>query len=401
MPNLTGANGHGVKNYPADDVLREALTKYVGRGLTRAEKLQALEKDMGLVIKRTKLNELEKRLSIPSVRKPPSFDVAEEAVLNEVTRGGPAGVEANGPRFIKTMLQTQGILIPRDTVRKIMLTHFPNGFQARFPGKKGTITRNVLKSAGPWREISGDGHEKLGALALRMDCRSSAALGHLYLDFIEAFGATTVQLTTDMGAEIGWMHAIQAALRAEYAPSLDPEVHPEHVLLKSIHNTVIEALWPHLKKKTGLGIKEIVLQGQQQHIFSPNLAWHRDLFNWIFPPLVQHELDGFRKYWNDHRIRHQDEKTMPSGHVPAHVFENPTSTGDIDCSIEIPIEGVAKLREILTEEVGPRSAHLDWVTPVFANLASDVYAQIGSPHITLDNAWEVFRSMSLVLDTLV
>jgi hypothetical protein len=95
-----------------------------------------------------------------------------------------------------------------------MVDHFPLGFDHRFPGKKrSTIPRTALNSNGPYHEISSDGHEKLGKQALEMgdialpiygykdkwsdtlpfmqfvpNSRTSAAIGYLFLDFIETGG---------------------------------------------------------------------------------------------------------------------------------------------------------------------------------------------------------------------
>lgn len=93
-----------------------------------------------------------------------------------------------------------------------MHTHRPEGFVQRFPGNrnKPKIERRPLSSIGPFHEISADGHEKLAPQALKMgldvglpiygykdkysdallmlrvlpDCRTAAALGHVFLDFI-------------------------------------------------------------------------------------------------------------------------------------------------------------------------------------------------------------------------
>lgn len=103
----------------------------------------------------------------------------------------------------------------RDRVRAVMLEECPEGFDARYPGRtKAKIPRVALTSIGPFHEVCGDGHEKLGAQALKLGndvgisiytykdkfsdvvlkasvvrhCRSPAAIGHLYLDFIEEYG---------------------------------------------------------------------------------------------------------------------------------------------------------------------------------------------------------------------
>ncbi|KAJ7877573.1 hypothetical protein B0H14DRAFT_2342283, partial [Mycena olivaceomarginata] len=97
--------------------------------------------------------------------------------------------------------------------------------------------------------------------------------------------------------------------------------YPPHASVKSVHNTIIEAFWRWLHQKLGFNLKDHILRGKTEHIFNSAVGFHKDLFNWIFPPLVQAELDEFRTYWNQHRIRSQAEKNMPSGHVPADLIE--------------------------------------------------------------------------------
>jgi hypothetical protein len=103
----------------------------------------------------------------------------------------------------------------RDRIRDIMLEECPEGFDARFPGRtKAKIPRKALSAIGPFHEVAADGHEKLGAQALKLgdnigipiytykdkytdavlkanvvrDSRSPGVIGHVYLDFIKERG---------------------------------------------------------------------------------------------------------------------------------------------------------------------------------------------------------------------
>lgn len=229
--------------------------------------------------------------------------------------------------------------------------------------------------------------------------RLAGAVGHLFLDFIKEIGGIPLQMDTDKGPETGYIYAIQVALREVFAPEIDPDIYPEHVFLKSVHNTVIEGFWRWLREKAGVNIKEHILRGKHEHIFDASVPFHHDLFNWIFPPLVQAELDEFRTWWNQHRVRFQPDKNMPSGHVPIDVLEHPELHGGLDCRIQVPDIAIEDLREYLTEEVGSRGSTLDWVTDEFSVFAKEVHGIIGAPKITFTNSWIIFAKMSAIMET--
>ncbi|KAF7329564.1 hypothetical protein MKEN_00219300 [Mycena kentingensis (nom. inval.)] len=425
MPNLTGNNQYGEKNTPSDEELRAAFLRYAAIPLNREQQIYALGKEFDYHIRLTKLTELRKRLGIPTVRtqKLPIEEVTA-AVVDEMRRD-PA--KTHGPEFIQTQLRLKLILAPRDLIRSIMLVHDPTGFDLRFPGAKNRrVARVPLTSAGPYSEISGDGHEKISAQALRMggvgfniygykdkftdsveflrifpDIRSAGAGGHIMLDFVEETGYIPIQLTTDKGSEVGWMYTFMSVLREIYAPDIDPNMFPFHVLIKSIHNTIIEGFWRQLKEKLGLNLKDWLLRGKLEFLFNTHNPVHEPLFYWVFAPVIQLELDNFMVWWNNHRVRHQHEKIMPSGHVPSHAMQFPELFGALDCRIKVPREAVALLREQLTEEEGSREQFQSWpgLTAEFNILATEVYENIGAPELNLESSWDVFTVMAEKMTT--
>ncbi|KAK7037438.1 hypothetical protein VNI00_011189 [Paramarasmius palmivorus] len=334
MVNKKGTNQWGLKIYPPQDVLRETLTRYASMGMNTQEKLRNLQKDHSLSISDRKLRSLEKELQIATVRRNPlPKEHLMQAIIDEVDKDL---AQRNSANYVKDQLRLRNIMVKRDDVRKIMKQYHPEGFEKRFPGgKKAKIPRTPLTAMGPFHEVSSDGHEKLGSLALDMydlalpiygwkdkwtdmilkadvvpDCRSMGAIGHLYLDLLEAYGACGLQHTTDKGSEIGWIHSFQISVRDLLAPQISMDAFPAHVALKSTNHTVIESLWRWLREKKGISIKEHILRGKNEHIYRPQILYHRDLFYWIFPKLVQAELDEFVLWWNNHRVRAQPNKNI-------------------------------------------------------------------------------------------
>jgi hypothetical protein len=46
------------------------------------------------------------------------------------------------------------------------------------------------------------------------------------------------------------------------------------MVLKSVHNTVIEGFWRWLKLKLGLNLKAIIIRGKLERIYDSNIAFH-------------------------------------------------------------------------------------------------------------------------------
>ncbi|KAJ3911553.1 hypothetical protein F5877DRAFT_85809 [Lentinula edodes] len=419
MPNPSGKNGHNNGTKPTDDVLKAHLLKYREQAQSQEQKCRSLTVDLGYSIRPWKLNKEENRLGIGSKRRfKPAEEVVKQAIITEVE--GDLG-RRNGPDYIQDNLRHKyNLHVGRDLVTKTMKVYFPEDFVKRFPGRRLIRqNRTQLQSIGPYRELHSDGHEKLTALAVKMgelgisiygykdrwsdnllylvcvpESRSAAAGGHIFLDFVTEVGCIPIQLTTDKGPEIGFQHAFMAALREAYAPDLDATVYPPHVILKSTNNTPIEGIWRRFSEKVGANLKEIILRGKVEYIFDSTRHEHTLLFYWIFIPLVQDELANFQRWWNNHRVRTQENKMMPSGHVPSFALEYPSTLNGVDCRIEVPKEAIARLREFLEEETNKsREEFFRWYPDDFAKAASSTWEAIGKPVIRLETAWDVFSQM--------
>lgn len=120
-----------------------------------------------------------------------------------------------------------------------------------------------------------------------------------------------------------------------------------------------------------------------------------DLFHWLWPQIVQIQLDKFVHYWNSHKVRYQGDKKMPSGATPNHIFTCPHLYGGERLGQRVPREATKALRESL--EV-PREEALRWVSSDFAEAAERVYKELGSPEKTLAAGWSIFADMTRKLE---
>lgn len=119
------------------------------------------------------------------------------------------------------------------------------------------------------------------------------------------------------------------------------------------------------------------------------------LFHWLWPPIVQTELDSFKEYWNTHYVRNQPNKNMPSGGTPRDFSTRPEAYNGQRLSVPVDYNIVEELRAQLPVS---REEAFRWVDDEFAAQADEVYANIGSPPLSLRSGWQIFSQMSPMLE---
>lgn len=116
----------------------------------------------------------------------------------------------------------------------------------------------------------------------------------------------------------------------------------------------------------------------------------RNLFQWLWPQVVQRKLDEFQQYWNCHRVRTQKKKSMPSGATPTDVYEDPNAYGYEDLRIPVNIHVVEHLR---TQIPIPREDSFRFVPDAFKAVVEAIYTEIGRPELILENGWHIYGQL--------
>ncbi|KAK7036956.1 hypothetical protein R3P38DRAFT_2517122, partial [Favolaschia claudopus] len=115
-----------------------------------------------------------------------------------------------------------------------------------------------------------------------------------------------------------------------------------------------------------------------------------NLFNWLWPKIIQLCLDDFVDYWNNHRIRSQRDKVLPSGFSPNYICDFPERFGLVKFGEQAPQEYIDQLRQNIPKS---REECYRWVSDEFDTQAAEVYEQIGSPKLKLTDGWTIFCHM--------
>ncbi|KAJ6579829.1 hypothetical protein B0H10DRAFT_1835208, partial [Mycena sp. CBHHK59/15] len=270
-----------------------------------------------------------------------------------------------------------------------------------------------------FQEIHADGHEKLGEKALHMgpgigidtygmrdhigkilwltvlpNSHLSDAVGHVFLDMVSAFGATSVQVTFDGGSELGWLAAFQTTLRETFAPALSAEEWKPVVAVQSSNNIPIESTWSYDRKFNGRTIHDVLKEGRI-HIILGDVI-HKNLFRWLWPNIVQIGLDEFLDYFNNKKTHKQRNRILPSGVAPNVVFDMPADYGLQNLTIPVTQEAIQELRGLIET---PREEAFRWVSDEFDMLATNIYNGLGSPKLETLSGWAIFHALAPLIRT--
>jgi hypothetical protein len=99
-------------------------------------------------------------------------------------------------------------------------------------------------------------------------------------------------------------------------------------------------------------------------------SYDSNLFYWLWPKILQIQLDNFVEYWNNHKIQKQKEKPNMSGHTPRHAFTVCDSLCTTDCCISMTKDTIDALHVQIPQS---QDEVICWVSNDFNRAAGDAY----------------------------
>ncbi|KAF9047219.1 hypothetical protein BDP27DRAFT_1243497 [Rhodocollybia butyracea] len=403
--NRFGKNQH--KNCPPknDEKVHAALLEYHRRNITNKETISKLLKiEHGITLASASVTRRKKHLGIQgsgvTTRSMEDLD-KRQLVLDEMAND-PNG--KRGPRVIKEILALKhNVHLTRDFIEATMREEDSDGFKARDPTAK-KIKRSVLVCLGPHHEWSGDGHDKLTAIGFPIwgvrdvwsgkwlglwvvpNNRLKETIGYLFLKLVHEYGGMPIQMTTDCGSELVTVYGFANALREEFASDLPIDILPPHKFLQSIHNITIERGWLRLRLDWGENVK--IFWDAGSGIYNASDPQHDSLVRWLWPTLIQAELDGLKDRFNNHRVRKDRGKYLPSGTSPNIAFAL-YQQYEGDFGLQAADRNVIAQ---LMEDMGGEDL-IRFVSVEYATKAQQVYDSLDLPKLAMNNIWDVFQAM--------
>jgi hypothetical protein len=113
-----------------------------------------------------------------------------------------------------------------------------------------------------------------------------------------------------------------------------------------------------------------------------------ELVQWLWPTLIQQELDKLRDHLNCHATYFDPSKKIPSGVLPDVTVSLCTEYRGENCLQSVDTTVVQNLMEELRGE-----DLIHFVSIEYADCAQGIFNNLGISKLTFKNVWEVFSTM--------
>ncbi|KAH9884127.1 hypothetical protein C8Q73DRAFT_749482 [Cubamyces lactineus] len=404
--NPQGRNQHRECPSKDDPRVEAALRDYQRRNISDKELIrELLEKEYGIKMSTATIVRRRKQYGIQAsgatTRNMPVTQ-KRQLILDQMAKHPTRGV---GPRRIKEAIAADtGYQLTRDYISQEMHSLDGEGFQLRHPRTKKKH-RVALVVLGPDYEWSCDGHDKLASIGFPIwgirdvwsgkwlglwvvpNNRLKVVVAYLYLSLVRELGGMPVQTTTDRGSETSSVYAFASALREEFSPDLPVRKLAAHRFLPSIENTTIERGWLRLRLEWGDDVKVFWEAGKD--IYDEMNETHYNLVHWLWPKLIQKELDKLRQDLNDHKPRKDRSKLLPTGVAPNVLYTLYERYGAEDRGLQpVDRELIAQLMDNLGGDDLIR-----FVPREYEQHIQQIFDHIGAPELSFHNIWDVFTQM--------
>lgn len=297
-----------------------------------------------------------------------------------------------------------GLHLKRRTVGDIQKILDPEAAAARYPTAR-KVLRVPLTSNGPNEVWCCDGHDKLCKYGFAIwgirdkfsrkwlglwvvpNNRIGIVVAYLWLSLVRELGGMPKQTSTDCGTENTLIYGLAHTLR-------EASAHHEtdkraHIFLRSIHHVPIERGWLDLRHELGHNFPHFWEEGR--NVYQEGNRIHYYLALWLWPPLMQKELDRFRNSTNLRRVRKQKAKALPSGVSPHIAYTLPEKYNGVDCLQPVDTDLVDA---ILADMQPEKEALTDWGIPEeFDRRAQEIFDTLPVREVTMQTVWITFSAM--------
>ncbi|KDQ58206.1 hypothetical protein JAAARDRAFT_57951 [Jaapia argillacea MUCL 33604] len=282
----------------------------------------------------------------------------------------------HSPQLIKEWIAfDMGIHLTRDSIMEEMQLLDPDGF--------------ALLVLRPNHEWSGDGHNKLNCIGFLIWVGKwlgawvvpnnwlKLSIAYIYLSLMLKLSGVPIQMTTGCGLETTMVYSFGGALWEAFASDLPLTELPAHRFL---------CRWLCLRIEFGEDVKLFWNVGKD--IYNPSNPCEYELVQWLWSTLIQKELDKQMERFNNHKIRYDKNKLLPSGVSPNVAYSLYDQFSGQQCLQPVNRNLICQLMD----ELGGEDL-IQFVSVKYATCTTAVFDSLSFGMLTFQNVWEVFLEM--------
>ncbi|KAI6146513.1 hypothetical protein EDD17DRAFT_1651475, partial [Pisolithus thermaeus] len=208
-----------------------------------------------------------------------------------------------------------------------------------------------------------------------------------YLDVVEELGFIPLVTQSDPRSENFGIANAQTMLRQWHDPALEGTL--QHRWMQSRKNIKPEIMWSQLRRRFTPGFESLRDEGVNQGWYDVDNTLQLMIFQWIFIPWLQAELDAYRDRVN-YTAKHRDcNKILPHG-VPELVFSSPQDYGALDLKFMVD---KATLKHVHQLYINTGHPVFDLVPRPLHEVLEECYNDLGCPTVTRLTVWHVYLDL--------
>ncbi|KZT52803.1 hypothetical protein CALCODRAFT_441053 [Calocera cornea HHB12733] len=212
-------------------------------------------------------------------------------------------------------------------------------------------------------------------------------IASFYLDAAGLQGGIPLITQSDPGTENYGIANAQTTLRRQLDPTLEGTL--QHRWMRGHANIKPEIFWSKLRRQWSEGWELLFQEGIIAGWYDPLVPLELLLFRWLAVPMIQQDLDRFRRIHNTSKPRRDKKKRMPA-EIPAMLFEHPGYYGPF---LNYKVIAKPQLREA-AELFAPKEHHVFRLVPAaFSQHVTTLYNSLGKPLVERGSFWDIYNML--------
>ncbi|XP_062870184.1 uncharacterized protein LOC134332458 [Trichomycterus rosablanca] len=243
----------------------------------------------------------------------------------------------SGNEMMRGMLHARGLLVPRRKVREMMVRINPMATARRW---SSAVSRRVYHVPYPnslwhidgnmrlirWGFVVHGGIDGCSRLITYLNCSTDNRASTVLFHFLKATGLYGLpsRVRSDHGGE-----NLQVALLMNLVQGIERR---SHITGESIHNQRIERLWRDVFLHVLEPFYCMFYTLEDSTLLDPGDQMHKLALHIVFLPEIQNRLEQFRKAWNHHALRTENNRTPTqiwTEGMLANIGVNSTATNNV------------------------------------------------------------------------